>query len=107
MAKVAKALAVLALGFGLASCDAIKTLWTSSTEARATADALEKSLGVKPQVGFNWTNGKLVTVTAAFPRPFADKSMDEVAEKTRSAVTANFHQTPAHIMLQFEIGPGS
>ena len=107
MSKVVKALAVLALGLGLASCDAIKSLWTSSTEARATAESLEKSLGVKPQVGFNWTNGRLVTVTAAFPRPFADKSIDEVAEKTRSAVKANFHQTPTHIMLQFEIGPGS
>jgi hypothetical protein len=101
MVRVA-ALVVLALS--LAGCDMISTLIDGFKYAKAVETDLEASTGMKPEVGFNWTNGRLVTVTVTFPRIDEKKPLPELAETVRRAVTSHFRQTPGDIVLGFSLG---
>jgi len=64
---------------------------------------VEQATGVKPQVGFNWTNGRLVSVTVAFPRIYDAKPLGELADKIRASVKTRFKQTPENIVLAFSL----
>jgi hypothetical protein len=94
---------LVVVGFlALAGCDAVDTIKEGMNHANAVSARLESSLGTKPAVGFNSNNGELTNVTVTFagePR----FSLDEIADKTREAVRAEFKQTPKHITLSFEI----
>jgi hypothetical protein len=99
-----KIVAVLAFAIGLAACDAVNTLSEGFKHANAVAGDLEESTGVKPQVGFNWNNGRLVSVTVSFPRIYDAKPLREVADLTRASVSKQFQQTPENIVLAFSLG---
>jgi hypothetical protein len=58
---------------------------------------------VKPAVGFNWRNGRLVSVTVTFPRLYDGKPLRELAEAVRVAVGKEFRQTPESIALAFTL----
>ncbi|MBR1179089.1 MULTISPECIES: hypothetical protein [Bradyrhizobium] len=92
---------LLACAMMLAGCDAFSTVTEGFTQSKAVAADLEQSTGVKPQVGFNWHNGRLVSVTVQFPRPYEDKPLNELAGLVREAVTSEFKQTPEHIVVAF------
>jgi hypothetical protein len=62
---------------------------------------LEQMTGVKPQVGFNWSNGRLRTVTVTFPRIFNANPVLELADKVRTVVEKDFNQAPDAIVLGF------
>jgi hypothetical protein len=96
--------AVLLIAAGLAACDAVNTVTEGFKQAQAVGDDLGEATGVKPQVGFNWSNGRLVSVTVAFPRVYDGKSLRELAEMTRASVTKQFKQTPENIVLSFSVG---
>jgi hypothetical protein len=99
--------ALLFLAISLAGCDVVSTL-TDGFKYKATVeDDLQKTTGIKPQVGFNWTNGRLVLVTVLFPRVIDGKLLGELAETVRRAVTSEFKQKPDNIKLAFAIGSGS
>jgi len=95
---------LLVLALGLASCDAISTLIDGFKYANAVATDLEGSTGMKPEVGFNWTNGRLLTVTVTFPRIDEKRPLPELAETVRHAVANHFRQTPGDIVLGFSLG---
>jgi hypothetical protein len=95
---------VLAVAIGLAACDAVNTVTEGFKQAQAVESDLEQSTGIKPQVGFNWSNGQLVSVTVAFPRVYEAKPLRELAETTRASVTTQFKQTPENIVLAFSLG---
>jgi hypothetical protein len=99
--------AVLFLAIGLAGCDVVSTLTDGFKYKAAVEDDLQKATGIKPQVGFNWSNGRLVLVTVLFPRVVDGKPLGELAETVRHAVTSEFKQTPDNIELAFAIGNGS
>jgi hypothetical protein len=101
MSKVA---AFLFLAVGLAACGMIGTLVDGYKYAKAVENELEISTGIKPQVGFNWRNGRLVTVTVAFPQLYEAKPLRELAETVRRAVTSQFKQVPNDIQLVFSLG---
>ena len=65
---------------------------------------LAVSTGMKPQVGFNWHNGRLVRVTVTFPRLYEAKPLREVAEIVRRSVASKFKQSPDDIGLAFSLG---
>jgi hypothetical protein len=88
----------------LASCDAVSTLKEGFQQAKAVESDLEQSTGVKPQVGFNWSNGRLVSVTVAYPRIFESKPLRELADAIRVAVGKEFKQTPDNIVVAFSLG---
>jgi hypothetical protein len=96
--------AILAFAIGLAACDVVSTVTEGFKEARAVESELEQSTGIRPQVGFNWNNGRLVSVTVSFPRIYDGKPLGELAEAVRSSVTTQFKQAPENIVLAFRLG---
>jgi hypothetical protein len=105
---VHKSIATMILAFiltsGLAACGVVSTLVDGFKYAKAVETDLEEATGIRPGVGFNWNNGRLVSVTVTFPRLYEAKSIAELAEATRAAVTKEFKETPANIVLAFNIG---
>jgi hypothetical protein len=96
--------AILALAVSLAACDMFGTLIDGWKHAKAVEAELEVSTGLRPQVGFNWHNGRLVTVTVTFPKLYEAKPLHETATLVRRAVTGQFKQTPEDIHLAFSLG---
>jgi hypothetical protein len=103
-------LAVVAVAFSLSAslgaCDAVNTVTEGFKEAKAVESDLDQSVGIKPQVGFNWNNGQLQQVTIVFPRIPDTMALPEVAGAVRAAVSKEFKQTPNNIMMGFSLGKG-
>jgi hypothetical protein len=99
-----KAIAIVVLAAGLAACGVVSTVVDGFKYANAVEGDLEQVTGVRPQVGFNWNNGRLVLVTVTFPRLYDAKPMRELAEAVRAAVGKEFKQTPENIVLAFSLG---
>jgi len=97
-------LAIVLLAAGLAACDATNTVTEGFQQARSVESELEASAGIKPQVGFNWQNGRLVTVTIVFPKIPETKPLRELAEDVRAAVGKQFKQGPENVVLAFSLG---
>ena len=95
---------LLIFAISLAACDAFSTLTDGWKFAEAVESDLQASTGMKPEVGFKWRNGRLETVTVAFPRIYTVKPLPEFAETVRRAVTDRFKQTPNDIVLSFVLG---
>ena len=92
---------LLACAMTLAGCDVVSTVTEGFKQSKAVETDLEQSTGSKPAVGFNWHNGKLVSVTVQFPRLYQDKPLNELAGLVREAVTTEFKQTPDRIVVSF------
>ena len=98
---------VLVFAIGLAACDMASTVSEGFKQTQAVESALEASTGVRPQVGFNWNNGRLVSVTVIFPRPYDAKPMSELADLVRAEVGRQFKQTADNVLLSFNLGPST
>jgi hypothetical protein len=101
MLRIAPAL-VFALT--LAACDAVNTVTEGAAHARAVESDLEKAIGVKPQVGFNWNNGRLTSVTVQYPSIVQSPPLGDLAKAVRASVETQFKQTPENIVLAFSLG---
>ena len=88
----------------LTACDVTSTLTEGSKQARAVESALETSTGVKPNVGFNWQNGKLASVTVIFPAIPETKPLRELADEVRATVGKEFKQDANNVVLAFSLG---
>jgi hypothetical protein len=97
--------AALIVALALAGCDAVNTMTEGFSHAKAVEKDLEGATGVKPNVGFNWNNGRLTSVTVTFPRLIESKPLHELAEAARASVGREFKQTPGAILLAFAV-PG-
>jgi len=95
-----RAIALVVLVTCLAACGQFGLL-DGIKYVHAVEDDLERMTGVKPQVGFNWNNGRLRTVTVTFPRIFNANPVIELADKVRIVVEREFKQTPDAIVLGF------
>ena len=99
-----KIAAILVFTISLAACDAFSAVTEGFKYAKAVESDVEEATGVKPQVGFNWNNGRLVSVTVAFPRIYDAKPLRELAEAIRASVRKQFKQTPDNIVIAFSLG---
>ena len=100
-------LRIFALGMvavSLTACDVTSTLTEGSKQARAVESALETSTGVKPNVGFNWQNGQLTSVTIIFPAIPEAKPLRELADEVRATVGKEFKQQANNVVLAFSLG---
>jgi len=104
-----KIASMLILAVSLAACDAVSTVTEGFKNAKAVESDLEQSTGSRPQVGFNWNNGRLVSVTVIFPGIYETKPLRELAGLARAAISKQFKQTPDNIVLGFALGkdPGT
>ena len=96
--------AFVALALGLAACGVISTLVEGWKYAKAVESDLESATGVKPWVGFKWQNGRLSTVTVAYPQLYEKKPLATLAEIVRRSVETHFKQKPEDIELSFSLG---
>jgi hypothetical protein len=105
---VQKSIAIMILGLtlalGLAACGVVSSLVDGVKYAHAVETDLEVTTGIKPAVGFNWNNGRLASVTVAFPRLYDANPIGELAGQVRAAVTREFKQTPDNVVLAFNLG---
>ena len=102
MSKIA---VFLTLAISLAACGVADTLFDGFKHVSAVRNDLAAATGMKPEVGFNWHNGRLNKVTVTFPRLYRDKPLTELAETVRRTVTKEFKQAPDDIVLAFSLGP--
>ena len=98
-----RAVVVIVLAFALSACDAVATLKDGLQQAQAVEGDLAQSTGVKPRVGFNWSNGRLTSVTVLFPKLYDSKPLGDLAVLVRAAVSKEFKQTPEAIVLSFTL----
>jgi hypothetical protein len=94
---------LLVLTVMLAGCDVVSTLTEGMQQVKAVETDLEQSTGVKPEVGFNWHNGRLTLVTVQFPPLYQDKPLNDLAGLVRGTVVKDFKQTPERIVLSFAL----
>jgi hypothetical protein len=99
-----RAIALAVLVVALAGCGQFGVLTDGIKNAHAVETDLEQTTGVKPQVGFNWNNGRLRSVTVTFPRIFNANPVIELADKVSSAVAKEFKHSPDAIVLGFVVG---
>ena len=95
--------AIVLLAIGLASCDAFNTVTEGLKHSKEIENDLAASTGMKPQVGFNWSNGRLVSVTVQFPGLYEAKPLREVAETVQASIGKHFKQTPGTVVLSFAL----
>ena len=101
--KIRNAVAVVVLASSLAGCGAVDLISKGMSYSRAVAADLERATGVKPEVGFNWHNGSLQSVTVTFPKVYVGKPLDELAGTVREVIAREFKQTPDTIELGFAL----
>src|SRR6266852_473109 len=98
-----KTVAIVVLAAGLAACGVIDTLVDGFKYAKAVETDLERETGLRPGVGFNWSNGRLTSVSVTFPRLIETKPVRELADTVRRAVAKEFKQTPENIVLALSL----
>ena len=89
----------------LMSCDAVDSVKEGFDHTKAVSTELEKSLGTKAFVGFNWHNGSLTSVNVTFDGIPKDRSLTEIADLSRAAVRREFKQEPKQIVVAFSLKP--
>lgn len=97
---------VAILSLTLASaCNMVDSVKKGFEHSSAVSAQLEKAVGMKSFVGFNWHNGSLTSVTVQFDGLPTDHSLAEVAAASRSAVQKEFKQVPKRLIVSFAIDP--
>ena len=95
-----------ALAVTLAGCSAVDTMTEGFKHSQEVAADLEKSVGSKPLVGFNWSNGSLINVSINFDGIPAGASVERIAQLSRESVSARFKQAPKQVVITFSV-PGA
>ena len=101
---VARILLLLVLTMNIAACDFVGVMKDGMQQSEAVAKELEETTGIRPQVGFNWQNGRLASVTVFYPRIHETKSLRDLAAAARTAIGHHFKDTPDNILLTFSAG---
>jgi hypothetical protein len=99
-----KIIVIVLLAMALIGCDAVNTVVDGYKNAKAVETDLQQAIGLKPEVGFNWNNGRLLLVTVTFPRLYEGKPLPALAEEVRAAVIKEFKQAPDNVVLGFSLG---
>ena len=98
-----KAIIAGIVSLGLAGCGVVSSFVDGIKYAKAVEEDLEQITGLKPGVGFNFSNARLQSVTVTFPRLYDAKPVRELAGITRTVVTKEFKQSTKKILLAFTL----
>lgn len=91
-----------------AGCNVVDTMKEGFRHSQDVADDLEKAVGVKPFVGFNWANGTLTNVSVTFEGVPSGRSTEEIVSLSRRAIGTHFKQQPKQIVISYAVpGEGS
>jgi hypothetical protein len=102
--KIRMAITALVLASSLAGCGSADLISNGFFYSRTVATELENATGLRPQIAYEWHNGRFQSVTVTFPRVYVDKPLDELVSTVREVVVRDFKQTPDTIVLAFSIG---
>jgi len=97
--------ALLALCVSLSSCDMVSSMKESMAQSDEAAASIEKQVGTRPQVGFNYNNGAFTAVTVQF-MALPSASLPDVERIARAAVVAAFKQEPENLVISFVFKKG-
>lgn len=88
----------------IASCGVVGTLTEMNEQTSKTADVLEESLGTRPQIGWNMTNGVLTDVNVYFEN-LDDHSVSvaELIEQVKTTVAENIKERPGVLVVSVAI----
>ena len=84
----------------VSGCDVASTIKEGMAQSNIAAAAIEKQVGVKPEVGFNYQNGALVAVTVQFSSA-PSISIADLERVSHAAVLDAFKDEPANLVLSF------
>ncbi len=87
----------------LVACGPVDTLKEGLAHSQAVSESLGKTLGVKPFVGFNWSNGTLDSVSVTFDGIPANVPLADIVDKSKQAVVAEFKQQPSQVVISFTL----
>jgi hypothetical protein len=90
----------LAIALMLQACDMVSNVKDAFAHSQAAAASIEKAVGKRPEVGFNYNNGSFTQVTVQFADVPA-KSLPELEQVVRSAVTSEFKDEPMVLVIAF------
>ncbi|MDQ1094348.1 hypothetical protein QE400_003761 [Xanthomonas sacchari] len=88
----------------LTACGAVDTVKNAYAHSQDVAADLEKSVGSKPAVGFNWANGSLVQVTVNF-QGVPHRPLEQIVQLSKASVATRFEQAPGNVVVMFTV-PG-
>jgi hypothetical protein len=100
--KMMLKLFLLPLSLALTSCGAVDSMKSGFAHSQEVAEDLEKSVGAKPQVGFNWANGSLIQVTVNFDG-VPGKSLGQIVQLSKDSVATRFQQKPKNVVVTFTV----
>src|SRR3954468_23851876 len=101
---MARILLLVVLALTIGACDFVDVMKEEMAQSGEVANELEETTGMRPEVGFNRQNGRLVSVTVFYPRIHDTKSLRELAAAARTAIGHHFKETPDNILLTFSAG---
>lgn len=84
----------------IARCGMVESFGEMQEQTEKTSTAIEKAIGIKPQIGWNINNGKLVEVNVYFDQ-FGDESITvtELKKQIKNVVTENMEQMPQQLLI--------
>jgi len=90
----------------LTSCGSFASMAEVNAQSSATAEALEKDLGVKPYIGWHIGNGTLTNVNVTFAEGKVEgMSIGELETHVRAAVAAHFKDKPVQLIVAVSLKP--
>ncbi|MDR2187589.1 MAG: hypothetical protein LBE62_05975 [Azonexus sp.] len=98
-------LAFLVLLTTIVACDMVDAMKDGFAHSQEVSNKLEKTVGLKPFVGFDWQNGSLMSVTVAFQGIPPNSPLSDITTKVKQAVVDEFKQKPKQIIVSFIIEP--
>jgi hypothetical protein len=93
----------MSIALALTACGPVDTLKEGFAHSKAVSENLEKTLGVKSFVGFNWSNGSLDSVSVTFEGIPANVPLADIVEKSKRAVANEFKQLPSQVVISFAV----
>ncbi|CAN1210510.1 hypothetical protein TUMEXPCC7403_09965 [Tumidithrix helvetica PCC 7403] len=102
--RIKKITLALFLCLCLFGCSLFGVLQEGMQHADAVSQDLEKALGTKPFVGFNWNNGSLTSVNIQFQGfPQKEKSLEKIGEVAKKSVMTHFKSQAEQLVISFVI----
>ena len=99
--KCSKLATLVLTTFLLASCDMAGAVKDGMAMSERAAGQIFRQCGTKPQVGFNYYNNNLGSVTVQFPA-VPRMSVTELEKVSRKAVRESFKAEPEILVVSFE-----
>lgn len=99
-----KNLLIVLLTLFVVSCGVVEMFTEMNQQTNNTADALKRTLGTRPQIGWNIQNGALTNVNVYFENiDDTGISVGEFLERVQAAVTENIEKKPAQLVVSVAI----